>query len=487
MKRLHTLVLASALLASALGAQADTAPPLKLTDFAWRATLTTPTDAPLLRVELPAPALGALQSRSHHDIRIFDAQGQALPFAVLPPTPGAAQELQGPSVRALPMSQPAPAGNNTLAARVDVRTEGKAGIQQLQMQWNAAPVDGSSTGMQAVLFDLREVKGLVSALEVEVALPDNTPVHLQASISKTLQHWQSLPTAGPLFQFQGQDAPRNTRLQLAQAHAVKDHFLLLQWPANAEVKIQALRPRIAQGAPAPAAVTAGLPPGEAARSGKGLEWSLPPGAQVQSVLWSLPQPNQLRTFTLQGRRATSPPGSSTAPWEPLGSVVVYHLVQNGEVRRSPAHPLPPGDWRTLRLTDWPSGETPPTDALQAQLQLQPLTLAFLANGQAPYALAVGRAEAPAAALPATTLTAAASNPPATWPLAGIGATIATPNMQAKRFADRWRYFLEDSNARTGFLWLVLGAAVLALGAVALKLLRSAQAAPQSDAPPPSTP
>jgi hypothetical protein len=60
-------------------------------------------------------------------------------------------------------------------------------------------------------------------------------------------------------------------------------------------------------------------------------------------------------------------------------------------------------------------------------------------------------------------------------------------MQAKRFADRWRYFLEDSNARTGFLWLVLGAAVLALGAVALKLLRGTHSPTDTTAPPPPPP
>jgi hypothetical protein len=178
-------------------------------------------------------------------------------------------------------------------------------------------------------------------------------VHLQASISKTLQQWQSLPTTGPLYQFQGADAPRNTRLKLAQPTQVRDHFLLLQWQ-EAQVchKLADTRSR---GAKAPAAVEVALLQGEPSRSGKGLEWALPPGAPAQSVLWSLPQANQLRTFSLQGRRATAAGGASTAAWEPLGSVVVYHLAQNGETRPNPPQPLPQGDRRSRRQTDGPRG------------------------------------------------------------------------------------------------------------------------------------
>lgn len=476
------IALAVLLAALAMGLQAQPSTALKYTDFAWRASLTTPPDASLVRVELPAPALGALQSRTLNDVRIFDAQGQALPFAVLPAPTATAQEVQGPRVQALPMTQQATAANSSMVARVEVRTAGKGTLQQLQVQWS--PATTAATGMQAALFDLRQTQGLLSGLDVDITLPDNMPVPVYASISKTLQQWQSLPTTGPLYQFQGADAPRNTRLQLAQPTQVRDHFLLLQWQGDASVTIKALQTRTAETAKVPAAVEVALLQGEPSRSGKGLEWALPPGAQVQSVLWSLPQANQLRTFSLQGRRATAAGGASTAAWEPLGSVVVYHLAQNGETRRNPPHLLPAGDWRSLRLTDWPSGETPPAELLQTRLQLQPVTLAFLANGQAPYVLAVGRADVPAAALPATTLTTAAATHPHTWPLATVGGAVAAPHMQAKRFADRWRYFLEDSNAHTGFLWMVLGAAVLALGAVALKLLRSTHSGPDTTAPPP---
>lgn len=478
----HRLFPCALLLAAPLLVQADTAP-LKYTDFSWRAALVTPPDAALVRVELPAPALGALQSRNHSDIRIFDAQGQALPHALLSAPAPAPSEGTGARVQALPLQPQAATGGAQLSARVDVRSSATGGVQHLQLQWSST--DTTSTPLQAALFDLRHIKGLVSAVDLEITLPDNTPVHLQASLSKTLQQWQSVPTTGPVYRFAGSGAPANMRLQFSSAQQVQDQFLLLQWPASAQVKVQGLQLRTVNAAPAAALVEVGLPPGEPARSGKGLEWTLPTGARVMSAQWSMALPNQLRTYQLQGRRATSAGGNSTAKWEPLGSVVVYHLQQGSDTRHNAPYPLPAGDWRTLRLTDWPSGETPSADGLQAKLQLQPVTLAFLANGQPPYTLAVGRTDAPATALPAATLTTAAATPPEAWPLAGIGAFVSAPNAQASRFTDRWRYFLEDSNARTGFLWMVLALAVMVLGAVALNLLRSARSGPASDTSPPN--
>lgn len=481
----HSPLVALALACSVL-AQAANDKPVRLPEFAWRAALQTPADAALVRVELPAPALGALQSHSLHDVRVFDNVGQALPLALLPAPASTPSETVGASVTALPLHQGSTQGDR-MTARVEVRSSAQGGVQHLQMQWSSTADTPAGGALQAALFDLRNVKGDIAALDLDIRLPDNTPVHVQASTSKTLQQWNSLPTTGPLYRFAGDSAPRNTRLQFTSAHSLQGQFLLLQWPAAAGVQVQALRPQLVPTAPAPAVVEAHLPAGEPATNGQGLEWTLPSGAHVQSVQWRLPAPNQLRTFQLQGRRASGPTGSPAPAWEPLGTVVVYHLVQEGAARHNAPHPLPPGAWKSLRLSDWPGGGTPAPETLQASLQLQPVRLAFLANGQAPYTLAVGRADTPAAALPLETLTKASATPAESWPLATIGAAVNVPSMQAKRFTDRWRYFLEDSKARTGFLWLVLVGAVLVLGSVALKLLRSTQKAAASNASPDAPP
>lgn len=481
-------LLAPLALGCSLAALAGTNAPVRPPEFAWRAALQAPADAPLVRVELPAAALGALQGRDYQDIRVFDQQGQALPLAMLPAPSHTATETAGTTVQALPMHQTGSQGER-MTARVEVRNSRNDGsngtnitngsLQQLQVQWTSAPDPATGNAWQAALFDLRSVKGSIAALDVSLSLPDNTPVNVLASASSTLQQWQSLPTTGPLYHFAGPGAPHNTRLQFSSTVPLHDQFVLLQWPAEAGVQVQAVRPQLVAAAPEQPLLELGLPAGEPAPNGKGLEWALPPGAPVQSVQWRLSAANQLRTFHLQGRRASTTAGNPSAPWESLGTVVVYHLVQGGLARQNGPQPLPPGAWKALRLSDWPADTSPAPGSLQASLQLQPVRLAFLANGQAPYTLAVGRADTPSAALPLSTLTAAAATAPEAWPLATLSTaeTTPTPAGQAQGLGERWRDFFSGTQLRIATLWLVLALAVVALAGAAFKLLRASKDGP----------
>ena len=55
-------------------------------DFAWRAPLEVPAGASLSRVSLPAQALVQLQSSDARDVRIFNAAGEAVGFALMAPS-----------------------------------------------------------------------------------------------------------------------------------------------------------------------------------------------------------------------------------------------------------------------------------------------------------------------------------------------------------------------------------------------------------------
>ena len=64
-----------------MAAMAADAP--QLADFAWRGTLALPAGASLARVELPVQAMLHMQSSAAHDLRVFNATGAVVPFAVL--------------------------------------------------------------------------------------------------------------------------------------------------------------------------------------------------------------------------------------------------------------------------------------------------------------------------------------------------------------------------------------------------------------------
>ena len=48
-------------------------------DFLWRATLEVPSQASVVRVQLPAEALMRMQTAAGHDLRVYDGQGQRMP------------------------------------------------------------------------------------------------------------------------------------------------------------------------------------------------------------------------------------------------------------------------------------------------------------------------------------------------------------------------------------------------------------------------
>ena len=65
-------------------------------DFAWRATLSVPPGASMARVDVPVQALLGMRSSAAHDVRVFNAAGAVVPFAISP--------INEPSFSSAPMS-----------------------------------------------------------------------------------------------------------------------------------------------------------------------------------------------------------------------------------------------------------------------------------------------------------------------------------------------------------------------------------------------
>ena len=77
-------------------------------DFAWRAPLQLPAGAGMARVTLPGDALVRLQSSDARDLRVFNAAGEPVAFALMPtPKPPAAAAATTGSYAALPLYSPA--------------------------------------------------------------------------------------------------------------------------------------------------------------------------------------------------------------------------------------------------------------------------------------------------------------------------------------------------------------------------------------------
>jgi hypothetical protein len=133
-------------------------------EFAWRAPLEVPAGASLARTELPAQALLRLQSRDARDIRVVNAAGEAVAFALMEPV-RAAPAPPAPRTAgyaALPLFK-ASAGARQPRGAMQVRIDGPAPRQSVWVQMDGTDSAGSARKLNSVLFATKDERQLLSA------------------------------------------------------------------------------------------------------------------------------------------------------------------------------------------------------------------------------------------------------------------------------------------------------------------------------------
>ena len=395
-------------------------------------------------------------------MRVFNADGAVVPYALLRP---ADLERNAPAVQtrsypAYPLyASPAGAPLARGAVQVRVGTEGSAWVRWESVKSGAAaPADAQP--LQAALFDTRAEQHTLSALQLQAELPRNTLVHLRLERSTNLKDWDTLPVKGPVFRFDGADAPSNLLLELPLTANLRDHYLRLSWAGQDGVRLLGFTGLVAGISPPSAHVRANLPAGHA--DGLGLVWNLPFATPLAALHVQAAQDNTLVPVRISGR------SDMAQPWRTLASTVVYRLDTVGQGSSNPALPLLGPSLRALRVES-SNGQPLPAGGLQVAVEFAPLQLALLASGPGPYTLAVGRANTTPAAVDAEVLGAVSPARLAELPAAAVKQLRADPPDAPQLWAAA---LLPDGvNPRAALLWLVLLAGVLLLGAVAYGLLR----------------
>lgn len=453
------------LLAGAMAAAVAADAP-QLAEFAWRGTLVLPAGASLARVDLPVQAMLQMQSSAAHDLRVFNGTGAVVPYAVL----GGAD-----------LTRPAPAATTTVYKAYPLfaaNTTGKASRGAVSVQVDTAGPHGSAwvrwdttdrtadlpdpgaQPLQAALFDTRSEQKTVDALLLAVNLPRNTLVPVTVATSTNLKDWTVHETKGPLFQFDGADAPVNSALELRQPLQLKGLYLRLTWTGQEGVKVQTLTARVAGTQTAPTPLRAPLPPGTPDGSSR-LSWNLSFAAPISALHLQALQDNSLVPVRILGRN------DRAQPWRTLASAVVYRLDREGTGSSNAPTPLHGASVRALQV-EASQGVALPAGALQATVEFSPLQVVFLASGTGPFTLAVGRSHTPSAAVEASLLGSVTSAGLGELPLASVGSTHIQPETALAGPVD---WLPEGASLRNVLLWVVLGVGVLVLGGVAYSLLR----------------
>lgn len=425
-------------------------------EFGWWARLELPSDASLARVRLPPEALLQLQSSDARDVRVFNASGHSVPFAVMPvpEAPAAATSFTRAYPALAMQTWSAAPGRARGSAQVRIEDRGRSVWVQLN---GPTPTD---SGMKTALFATRGEQQPLKAISVQATLPPNTPVQILVSTSADLAQWTRVPVLGRLYRFEGEGAPSNNTLEFEKPMRLEGRYLRLDWNAQEAVAITGVIGVVAPPAAAPQRVRAPMPTPQPAGK-RALEIGSGFLTPMAAIALSTAKENTLLPVRILGRN------DAAQPWQPLANTVVYRLGRGADEGTNPPVALNGWSGRWLRIEST-GGADLGSERIQAEAEFAPIQLVFVATGAAPFDLAFGHPGAPAEAVPLATIASALGGRKLEeLPEAKVGAAVRQERAKSPLFG----WVSSTTPDTPAVLWGVLLLGVLILAWVAWSLLR----------------
>lgn len=379
-------------------------------NFSARFAIQTPGNAPYYRLTLPIEAYQGSASGNLRDLRVFNAQGMAVPHTRLAIDGEMATQTQKTGLHWFPLyaNTKSSTGNDTAVPEqmlnVMVR-QGKDG-SLVEIHGNTpGPTGSSPAGKEGVirgyLLDASRINSPESVRSLELdwsgAAENFQLVELEAG--NDLQHWHTLRSDIQLarLEFGGQRIERRT----IELNGLRDRYLRLIWrePATApKLSGATIEQSATRWQAAPITWSAPLAPTPSARELKPGEYAykLPVAMPISRLRIELPAGNVLLPFEILQ------PSQDRRRWQSLQRGVVYRINNNGR------------DWSQNEITlsgnmidEFVIRIDPRSNTLtqgpNLAYGLEPAQLIFLTSGQPPFTLAVGNRQAGDVALPPTTL------------------------------------------------------------------------------------
>ena len=465
MKPRNRFVLSIALLLA--GGWAIAAEPLAPSDFALRLPLTLAQPDGLHVIELTEPVYRASSSRSLSDLRIFNAHGEAMPWAVLP-VPPVEQTAGTPAV--LPLA-PLPEQRDLRAMVLRsyaVRIERDARREVVEVT-PLQPLELPPGAIGGYLIDARRLKDQHGQLWLEFD-PGARDYANRVDIfgSDDLVNWRALGSGAlTLNRALGEPVERRS-FDLSRPPP----FLRLQWAGEAPQLVGARF--IERTVPAPALPRAQLAVlADADRPGS-LLVEVPRALPIERLFFLPEAMNESYRMEVYRRhsetyrpRAHFLSRHRAAPWVPVGQVDVMRLMRNGaEVT---GEPLAFGQVVTDQVRLTATGSARP-QTVRVSAEWRPARIVFVAKAPGPYFLAVGNGNA-AAPTPLDVRTALAESDRAgiALPQAQISSGSAEPLASQATEQQRTQHIATQARWSRYVLWAALLAAVAAMAWMAWRL------------------
>lgn len=434
------------------------------TEFEARAPLTLVGKGPYYQLTLPFEAYLAAQSPELRDLRVFNAQGEAVPFATIGKQRHSESDLERSQIAWFPLYGASAAPDFIPEIRVERRADGAV-----------VSVSGSESGatgspkLRGYLLDASQNKHAMRALELDWDSSVAGFQQLSVEASDDLQHWHTWVGSAQLarLEYNGERIERN-RIELFAGRA--DYLRLMWREPSVAPTLKSVTLATSNERPAPLAWSAAIEPH---RSGANeYEWELPRRLPAERLRIALPAGNVLAPVEVWGRDDAR----GHSQWRLLTRTVLYRLQTDAQEWQQDEVSLSGQLIRSLKIkVDARSGglgSEMPTVAIG----LTPREVVFLARGDEPFLLALGNPQANAADLPLTTLIPAyktASAPPISSATLGpLGMMQLGSAARAGSSPDGGPFHFDW---RKAVLWAILLMGVATVAAMALYLLRQMKA------------
>jgi hypothetical protein len=345
----------------------------------------------VLQLRLPKDVYLHARSPMLDDVRVFDAKGVAQPFALRTPAFAAKTSHRDLAVTTFPLMA---GSERTSQLDLDVSTAADGRLLSVKVKPEAGG-QSAAPRLSALVLDLGKDAEAVNALRF--TLPSGQQEYsaqVWLETSSDMKRWDTVGAA-ELNWLVNQDAQTlaNDRLDFDTR---KFRYARLSWRSGTPLQfagITAEQPVQSDAAP----------PGEqlllqpaAGREPTDLVYAAPPAIAPLKAGLQFSEANVVLAGTLGVYRELPARQVGQGPawrFDPLVSSTFYRITQNDQVRSSGDLDVP-----AVHAAQWVLRTTAPSAARPAlRLSWQPATLVFLASGNGPYTLAVGRERAAPAA------------------------------------------------------------------------------------------
>ncbi len=437
------------LLCAALLTQAEDLPD----DFASHTPLTLSGEGPWYSLELPLGLQLNARQGNLNDVRVFNADGQAQPYAITLGQPQRAADETPVAVKWFALYNSDDAKDAEPRIRVERTPEGT--LVEVQPQ---GEIEAGEEVLRGWLLDTSAINAPLDQLILDWSTEREGFQRFSIEASNDLQHWQRWGE-GQVARLSFADELVEQRIVTLPGRTAR--YLRLLWstpqsaPTLTSAQLVSTRPGVLPLSWSPTINGRVEKPGV-------YVWQLPVALPLERMKVDIAQPNSLAPATLYARR------DSNAPWQMIDSGLLYRLTQNGQDAVQDEMELPGNVVQQLKLEVDDRGGGLGKDAPKLSFAVRATQLVFLARGAPPYSLAIGNDKIEGASLPLTTLVPGVTPEKAASfgkaSLAVAPAPAMTPVLPAASGPD-WK--------RIG-LWSVLVLGVVFLGWMALSTLRTSR-------------